>query len=184
MFLDKRKQEYSRYLIASHYPPKMVKKGLDQATGLTRGSDGEFVHGEARQNRENLINRPRRNKKKPGRKIFPFVTKWDPRQPDIRRAIDMATEVLYQDPINEKLFPRGSIISGFRRGKNLGEIYAPTNPVREPPSPPPPPPRPCGCPVPPGRGDRESDFLGCREASGLDPISRHFPAGIGKFVNI
>ena len=35
-----------------------------------------------------------------------------------------------------------------------------------------------------GRGDRESDFLGFREASGLDTISRHFPAGIGKFVNI
>ena len=34
------------------------------------------------------------------------------------------------------------------------------------------------------RGDRESDFLGFREASGLDTISRHFPAGIGKFVNI
>ena len=36
----------------------------------------------------------------------------------------------------------------------------------------------------PNRGDRESDFLGFREASGLDTISRHFPAGIGKFVNI
>ena len=37
------------------------------------------------------------------------------------------------------------------------------------------------------RGDRESDFLGFREASGLDTISRHFPAGsreVCKYIKI
>ena len=108
----------------------MVKKILDTATGLSKDENGDFIHGEARRDREKLINRPRRDKKKPGKKVFPFVTQWDPRKPDIRQAIDNAMEVLYQDPINEKVFPRGSIISGFRRGKNVGEIVAPTNPLR------------------------------------------------------
>ena len=37
------------------------------------------------------------------------------------------------------------------------------------------------------RGDRESDFLGFREASGLDTISRHLPAGsreVCKYIKI
>ena len=40
--------------------------------------------------------------------------------------------------------------SGSARRKNVGEIVAPTNPLREPPSPPLP--RPCGCQVPGGGG--------------------------------
>ena len=69
-------EEYSRYLYASLYPPKMVKKILGEATGLSRDpTTGEFVHGEARRDREKIINRPRKDKKKPGKKIFPFVTK-------------------------------------------------------------------------------------------------------------
>ena len=62
-FLEKRKTEYSRYLYASMYPPKMVKKVLDESTGLKRNENGDLVRGEARRNRENLINRPRKDKK-------------------------------------------------------------------------------------------------------------------------
>ena len=141
----------------------MVKRILDKTTGLTKNREGEFVHGEARRERENLINRPRKDKKKPsGKKTFPFVTEWDPRKPDIREAINQASEILYQDPLNEKLFPRGSIISGFRRAKNLGEIVAPTSPRREPPPPPTPPPRPCGCQVPAGKGCRPCGHKTCQ----------------------
>ena len=32
---------------------------------------------------------------------------------------------------NEKCFPKGSIIAGFRRQRNIGEIIAPSKPVRE-----------------------------------------------------
>ena len=161
-FLDNRKTEYSCYLYASIYPPKMVKKILDQTTGLTKNEKGDFVHGEARKNREGLINCPRKDKKKPGKRVFPFVTQWDPRKPDIRRAIENASETLYLDPINEKLFPKGSIITGFRRGKNLGEIICPTNPVRVPPPPPPLPQRKCGCATPPGKGCRPCSHKICQ----------------------
>merc|ERR1719300_1818227 len=39
-------------------------------------------------------------------------------------------EYLYLNPENVKCFPRGSIIAGFRRQRNLGEIIAPTKPTR------------------------------------------------------
>ena len=77
----------------------MVKKILDQTTGLTKDPNGEFVHGEARRNREDLINRPRKDKKKPGKRVFPFITQWDPRKPDLRKAINEASDILYQDPV-------------------------------------------------------------------------------------
>ena len=106
-FLEERKNEYSRYLYASLYPPKMVKKILDQTTGLTKDPNGVFVHGEARRNREELINCPRKDKKKPGKRVFPLVTQLDPRKPDLRKAINDASYILYQDPVNEKWFPMG-----------------------------------------------------------------------------
>ena len=84
------------------------------------------------------------------------------RKPDLRQAINNATDILYQDPINEKLFPRGSVMSGFRRGKNLGEIICPTNPVREPPPAPPLPSRICGCQVPAGNGCRPCSHRVCQ----------------------
>ena len=52
--------------------------------------------------------------------------------------------------------------SGSARRKNVGEIVAPTNPLREPPSPPPPPPRPCGCQVPAGGGCRPCGHKVCQ----------------------
>ena len=75
---------------------QMVKKVLDESTGLKRNENGDLVRGEARRNREKLINRPRKDKKKPSKKVFPFVTGWDPRMPDLRQAINLATEVLYR----------------------------------------------------------------------------------------
>ena len=40
-------------------------------------------------------------------------------------------EVLYKNKENEKYFPRGSIIAGFRGKKNLGEIIAPIRALQE-----------------------------------------------------
>ena len=37
------------------------------------------------------------------------MTQWDPRKPDVRKAINEAEAILYEDPV-----PKGSIISGFR----------------------------------------------------------------------
>ena len=34
------------------------------------------------------------------------------------------------DNKNQKAFPPGSLIAGFRRQKNIGEIIAPSKPIR------------------------------------------------------
>ena len=131
--LWRRRQEYSRYFYASHFKPKEVKDTFDEATGLTKDENGNFVHGEARQKREETIFRPRRNRNQSGgNKKFVFVSNWDPRNPDISGIIRENRDTLYRDPLNRRLFPEGSVMSGFRRQRNLGEIVCPTKPKRHP----------------------------------------------------
>ena len=78
--------------------------------------------------REELIKRPR--KKKNGDKKFVLCSKWDPRQPNIKEGLKLFEEILYSSRENEKVFPKGSVIAGFKRQKNIGEIIAPSRPVR------------------------------------------------------
>ena len=56
---------------------------------------------------------------------------WDPRQPNVHKGMKLLEDILYQNNENSKCLPKGSIISGFRRQKNLGEIISPSKPVRE-----------------------------------------------------
>ena len=136
-FLWDRKVEYSRYFYASLYKPKEVDKIMDEVTGLTKNDGGDFVRGPARENRENFINRPRRSRSAgAGAKKHVLVTDWDPRNPDISAILKKHKSTLYSDPINRRLFPEGSVIAGFRRRRNLGELVAPTLPRRQPRPPP------------------------------------------------
>ena len=80
--------------------------------------------------RENMVKRPRRNKRNGGPKKFVMCSKWDPRQPNVHDGIRMLQNILYENRENEKCFPRGSLIAGVRRQKNLGEFVAPSKPVR------------------------------------------------------
>ena len=103
---------------------------MDKATGLTKDGNNDFVRGPARENREDFIFRARRNRQGNGAKKFVLVTDWDPRHPDISKIIKENKSTLYRDPLNKRLFPEGSIIAGFRRRRNLGEMIAPTTPRR------------------------------------------------------
>ena len=81
--------------------------------------------------RVELIKRPRKNKRAGGGpKKYVLCSRWDPRQANVRQGLKMMEEILYHNKENEKVFPRGSIIAGFRRQRNLGEIIAPTKPQR------------------------------------------------------
>ena len=46
-------------------------------------------------------------------------------------GLKLLEEILHQNPENKRVFPKGSIVAGFKRGRNLGEIIAPTKPQRE-----------------------------------------------------
>ena len=130
-FLWDRKIEYSRYFYASLYKPKEVADIMDKCTGLTKDRNGEFVRGPARQNREDFIFRPRRNKRAGGKRKHVLVSDWDPRVPDVARILRKHKNTLYRDPINKKLYPEGSVIAGFRKRRNLGQMVAPTLPRRQ-----------------------------------------------------
>jgi hypothetical protein len=114
-FLTPRIEEYSRYLMASNYPKKEVEKTMQECKHLDR---------------KELINKPRRNSNSRQPKKYVFCSKWDPRGPNVHEAIKRFENILYMDRENEKAFPRGSLIAGFRRQKNIAEIIAPSKPVR------------------------------------------------------
>ena len=69
--------------------------------------------GECRNmDREEIIKRPRKDKRSGGPKKFVMCSKWDPRQPNVHKGMKMLENIIYEKRENEKCFPRGSIISG------------------------------------------------------------------------
>ena len=64
----------------------------------------------------------RRGRRGGGGKKFCLITKWDPRAANVREGLAKFENMLYRNEENRRLFPQGSIIPGFRRQKNLGEI--------------------------------------------------------------
>ena len=58
--------------------------------------------------------------------IFPFVLTYNPNLPSINRLIKKHFHFLLSSPKLKELFPPNSIISSFRRSKNLKEILAPS----------------------------------------------------------
>ena len=113
-FLSPRIEEYSRYLLASDYTRREVKAAMTEARNL---------------NREDLIRRPPRARS--SQRNFAMITKWDPRAPNVKEGLKLLEGILYDNPENVNVFPRGSIIPAFTRGRNLGEVIAPTKPERE-----------------------------------------------------
>ena len=58
------------------------------------------------------------------------MSDWDPHVPDVSKILKKHKNTLYRDPLNKKLYPEGSVIAGFRKRRNLGEIICPTKPRR------------------------------------------------------
>ena len=65
-------------------------------------------------------------KAKDSKKIFPFVLTFNPNLPSINGVISKHFHLLQSSPKFNELFPPNSIISSFRRPKNLKEILAPS----------------------------------------------------------
>ena len=114
--LDPRIEEYTNYLLTSDYSRKEVEKVMKECKEMDR---------------EEMVRRPRRPRRQQREKKFALVTTWDPRAANVKSGLDKFKEILYQSPENRTLFPPGSIIPGFKRQQNLGEIIAPSKPVRD-----------------------------------------------------
>ena len=57
--------------------------------------------------REELIRRPKRRRE--GGRKFAMVTRWDPRAPNVKEGMRQMEAILYGNPENVTVFPRGSI---------------------------------------------------------------------------
>ena len=77
--------------------------------------------------RKKLIFEEKKSKRK---QVSAWTSKWDPRVPPKGPIIHGYKNILYSDPVCEKIFPEGSIIPSNRRLKNIGEILKPTVPNR------------------------------------------------------
>ena len=60
------------------------------------------------------------------KKLFPFVTTFNPNLPDVGRIIRKHLGILESNPKLKDFFPPNSIIASFRRSKNLKELLAPS----------------------------------------------------------
>ena len=114
-FLSPRIKEYTRYLLASNYSKVEVEKAMEECRGMDR---------------KQLVRRPRKSARPNEAKKIVFVSKWDPRGPNVQQAMTVFKNLLYLDKENEKAFPKGTLMNGFRRQKNIGEIIAPSKPIR------------------------------------------------------
>ena len=70
---------------------------------------------------------PRWNRKL---KSVVFVSKYNPRAPDINRIFKQHLDIIEGDEKAFKVLPKGSIRAAFNRGANLKELLAPSNPYK------------------------------------------------------
>ena len=106
-FFAERTAEYKGYLLNQGYPSKLVNDQFSKASAFSRND---------------LL----QTRAKEAKKLFPFVTTFNPNLPDVRNIIRKHLSILHSNPKLKELFPRGSVIPAFRRSKNLKELLAPS----------------------------------------------------------
>ena len=106
-FFAERTAEYKGYLLNQGYPSKLVNDQFSKASAFSRND---------------LL----QTRAKEAKKLFPFVTTFNPNLPDLRNIIRKHLSILPSNPKLKELFPRGSVIPAFRRSKNLKELLAPS----------------------------------------------------------
>ena len=107
IFLNKRLEEYKGYLVDQGYPAELVSREFSIAASTPRND---------------LL----KTKIRESKKIFPFVLTYNPNLPPLNGLIKKHFHFLLSSPKLKELFPPKSIISSFRRSKNLKEILAPS----------------------------------------------------------
>ena len=106
-FLTKRLEEYRGYLVDQGYPADLVSREFCRAASIPRN---DLLKAKVRESK----------------KIFPLVLTYNPNLPPINGLIRKHFHLLLSSPKLKELFPPKSIISSFRRSKNLKEILAPS----------------------------------------------------------
>jgi len=95
VFLAERTTEHKGYLVNQGYPSKLVDDQFRKASTIPRSD---------------LLRTHCRSKKK----LFPFVTTFNPNLPDVGRIIRKHLVILETNPNLKELFPPNTIIASFR----------------------------------------------------------------------
>ena len=109
--LDRRLQEYAKYLTASGWQWSKAIRDLKKGAARDRCT----------------LLQPKR---KTTTKKIAWVTQYDPRVPSKANIINENLHLLHANPENIAIFPKGSIVAASRKRKNLGQLYKPTVPRR------------------------------------------------------
>ena len=120
--LGSRIDEYANYFAACGWNRDQARHQLVKGANFNKNDDED----KNKQKRNNILYRPR---EKQDRKIA-WVSTWDPRAPDKSKIIHDNIHILYRNPQNKKIFPKGQLIAANRRRQNLGEYIKPTVPRR------------------------------------------------------
>ena len=72
----------------------------------------------------------RTSRRKVRRDSYVFVTKFNPRAPDIRKIFRKRRSVLDSDEQAKKILPEGAILVSYKRNATLKELLAPSNPYK------------------------------------------------------
>lgn len=103
--------EYANYLIQCGHEKSHVLKQFEEVGAMTRQE-------------------ARKSKKKCKEKSVVFVSKYNPHIPDIRKIINKHIYILQTDSKASKVLPNGSFRVVHKRGANLKELLAPSNPYK------------------------------------------------------
>ena len=107
--------QYKVYLLHSGHDEKTIDKHFISVAKMGRKSTLKTGN---RRNRN-------RNKK---RRVYNFITLWDPMSPNIGKAIKKFAKILKEDEDCREIFPGGCFRVAYkRRHKNLKEIIAPSS---------------------------------------------------------
>ena len=120
--LGLRIEEYSGYFGACGWSRDKARRELTNGANYSAKDTEE----ESKAKRRKLLFRPRN--KRP--KKIAWVSTWDPRAPDKSKIIHNNMHLLYRNPKNKLIFPKGLIIAANRRRPNLSELIKPTIPRR------------------------------------------------------
>ena len=105
-FFAKKSVEYKSYLVNQGYPAILINDQFSKVSIIPR---------------KDLL----KHKVRASKKIFPFVTTFNPSLPNKNYIIKKHLHLLESNTKLRELFPKNSIVPAYRRSKNLKEILAP-----------------------------------------------------------
>ena len=109
----KQSTTYMAYLAAREHQPKVIKESFEKIRNKSR----------------EIIRQPKSNEFSKQRKAI-FSHEYNPRGPDVRKIVSKHLPLIDNSNELSKIFPKGSIVTAYRRMKNLKELMVKADPYQ------------------------------------------------------